>query len=90
MIALLGGASPLSLVESRHTSAADIPMTRWEYETVKLEPGGFFGGKVDVDELRATLRDLGRKGWELVSAFDTNFGQGTTRELILILKRPAA
>jgi hypothetical protein len=63
-------------------------MTRWEYFTVKLKPGGFFGGKVDTDEMHATLNSFGAEGWELVSAFDTSYAQGTSREIVLIFKRP--
>jgi hypothetical protein len=62
------------------------PVT-WEYHTLKVLPGGFFGGKVDEDELLASLNRMGAAGWELVSAFDTSYGQGTSREILLILKR---
>jgi hypothetical protein len=31
---------------------------------------------------------LGRDGWELVSIFDTNAGDGTTRWIIATFKRP--
>ncbi|HEY0020971.1 MAG TPA: DUF4177 domain-containing protein [Longimicrobium sp.] len=65
-------------------------MAGWEYQTLKVEPGGWLGGKVDIDELRDRLNALGREGWELVSALDTAYGQGQggTREIIAILKRP--
>ena len=64
-------------------------MTRWQYQTLKLEPGKFFGGKVDIEELQSALNDQGQQGWELVSASDTSYPQGTSREVVLILKRPA-
>lgn len=63
-------------------------MAGWEYQTLKVEPGGWLGGKVDVDELRERLNALGRQGWELVSALDTAYGQGGSREVVAILKRP--
>ena len=56
---------------------------------MKLQPGGFFGGKVDIDELQAALNSYGQEGWELVSAFDTSYAEGASREVILILKRQA-
>lgn len=62
-------------------------MTRWEYDTIKVLPGGFLGGKVDEDELRALLNQRGAQGWELVNTFDTSYAQGTSREIILVLKR---
>jgi hypothetical protein len=61
---------------------------RWEYEVLKLEPGGVLGGKVDVDELKSYLNQLGQQGWELVNSFETNILRGRSREVILILKRP--
>lgn len=63
-------------------------MTLWEYQTLKVEPGGWLGGKVDTDDLRDRLNRLGLEGWEMVSAFDTAFGQGGSREVIVVLKRP--
>jgi hypothetical protein len=65
-------------------------MTRWEYEVLKLEPGGLLGDKMDDDEMKELLNRLGADGWELVSAFDTNYGEGATREVIMLLKRPVA
>jgi hypothetical protein len=63
-------------------------MTKWEYQTLKVEPGGWFGGKVDTDDLRAEMNRMGAEGWELVSAFDTASGQGASREVVAIFKRP--
>ena len=62
--------------------------TRWEYQTVKLEPGGFFGGKMDEEEMRRALNRMGADGWELVSTFDTA-ASGHSREVLFIFKRPA-
>ena len=61
---------------------------RWEYLTYKYETRGFFGGKVQPDELRDVLNRFGAQGWELVSAFDTSVHQGASRDIIMILKRP--
>jgi hypothetical protein len=65
-------------------------MAKWEYQTLKVEPGGWFGGKVDTDDLRAELNRLGQEGCELVNAFDTAFGQGASREVVAIFKRPVS
>ena len=64
-------------------------MLRWEYEALRVEPGGILGERMDLDELRALLNQKGAHGWELVSAFDTNYGEGATREVVLLLKRKA-
>ena len=62
---------------------------RWEYYTFKIQPGGFWGGKVDNDQLGRALSQLGEQGWELCGCFETNTGQGASAEVVLIFKRPA-
>ena len=61
---------------------------QWEYLTHKYETGGWLGGKVDCGELQNALNRYGAQGWELVSAFDTSLGQGASRDIIMIFKRP--
>ena len=60
---------------------------KWEYKILKLEATGFLGGKLDSHELDSWMNDLGRKGWELVAAFDTNQSGGQSREVYTIFKR---
>ena len=60
----------------------------WEYMTILLGAGGFFGGVVSGDTLTEKLNELGREGWELVTAFDTNMLHGRTRDVVAVLKRP--
>ena len=62
--------------------------TVWEYKTAALGAGGFLGGKVDLRQFESMLNELGRDGWELVAAFDTNQAYGATRDVIAIVKRP--
>ena len=59
----------------------------WEYKTLQMTAAGFLGGKIDLQELERQLNALGREGWELVNAFDTNMGSGQTRDVIAIFKR---
>jgi len=59
----------------------------WEYKTIELAAHGFLGGKVDLVKFDLMLNQLGREGWELVAAFDTNQGYGATRDVIAIFKR---
>ena len=63
---------------------------RWEYRTLKFDCNGFFGGKFDENQIDATLNDLGRRGWELVSSFDTNQAYGSTRYMVFTFKRPVS
>ena len=60
----------------------------WEYKTIKLRAKGFIGGKFDEVRLDAVMNDLGREGWELAAAFDTNEAYGSTRDVVVIFKRP--
>jgi hypothetical protein len=61
---------------------------QWEYKTVRTQTKGFLGGVLDEIQFDQILNELGYDGWELVSAFTTNKGQGTTRDVIAVLKRP--
>lgn len=61
---------------------------KWEYQTVRLRAKGFFGGQVDEAQLDTMMNDLGREGWELAAAFDTNEGYGSTRDVVVVFKRP--
>jgi hypothetical protein len=68
-------------------------MTKWEYRTVTFDASwGYWpfaaGGDVAADEISAKLNQLGRQGWELVTAIDTNDVRGKTRVVVCILKRP--
>jgi hypothetical protein len=62
---------------------------QWEYMTLVFAATGFIlGGKLDGKKLNDRLNELGEEGWELVSVFDTNMHDGTTRDVYAILKRP--
>ena len=64
---------------------------KWEYRTIKLAATGFWmGGKIDEAKLDQMMTDLGTQGWELASAFDTNEAYGSTRDVVVIFKRPKA
>ncbi|MBN1126101.1 MAG: DUF4177 domain-containing protein [Sedimentisphaerales bacterium] len=60
---------------------------KWEYKVLKLEATGFFGGKVDAEAFEGYMNNLGRNGWELVTAFDTNQSYGQTRDVVAVFKR---
>lgn len=63
-------------------------MNQFEYKVLDVPAKGFFGGKINYQELADKLNLLGKEGWELVSSTDTNMYEGASRGLILILKRP--
>ncbi len=45
------------------------------------------GGKLDEVEFDRMINELGMQGWELTTAFDTNEGYGSTRDVVAIFKR---
>ncbi len=47
-----------------------MAMRKFEYKTVKIEPQGFWGTKLDSDKIDKILNDLGDQGWELVAMQD--------------------
>ncbi len=61
---------------------------QWEYRSLALGTSGFLGGKFDINELDGMMNKLGREGWELVTSFDTNQAYGSTREIVVIFKKP--
>jgi len=45
-------------------------MRRFEYKTIKIEPKGFWGTKLDPEKIDEILNELGNQGWELVTMQD--------------------
>jgi len=62
-------------------------MKKFEYKVLDVPSKGFFGGKVDYQELSHKLNELGREGWEAVTIGTTNMYSNATRCIIVILKR---
>jgi hypothetical protein len=60
----------------------------WEYQTVKLNVKGVWGVSFDEDQTQEFTNRLGAQGWELVSAFAVNDGNGYSKEVVFIFKRP--
>jgi|CXWL01.1.fsa_nt_gi hypothetical protein len=62
-------------------------MPQFEYKVLEAAAKGFWGGKINSQELVNKLNEFGRQGWEVVSAADTNMWEGASRNMIIILKR---
>lgn len=43
---------------------------KFEYKTLKIEPKGIWGTKLDPIEIDNILNQMGHEGWELVSMQD--------------------
>jgi hypothetical protein len=60
----------------------------WEYKTLKYPArGGFLGGNFDESVLNTRMNELGEQRWELVTAFATHQGYGSSRDVVAIFKR---
>ena len=60
---------------------------RWEYKSLKVDVTGWIGPKIDHAEVDAALNAHGAEGWELVSAFDLNRGDGGSATIVALFKR---
>jgi hypothetical protein len=59
----------------------------WQYRTLTVETRGERSG-FDVDTFDSVLNALGREGWELVVALDTDRAGSTAHEVAMVFKRP--
>ena len=62
-------------------------MVKFEYKILEIPVGGFWGGRINTQEVADKLNELGRQGWDVISSVDTNMWRGASRNLIVILKR---
>ncbi|MFZ4862478.1 DUF4177 domain-containing protein [Sphingobacterium sp. Mn56C] len=60
-------------------------MKKFEYKTIKIRPGGFFGNILDTKKIDAELSSLGQQGWELVSVYVMQYARHT---VFYTFKRP--
>ena len=64
----------------------------WEYHNVSFnfDASAFIsqGGLFNSEQFNLELNRLGWDGWELVSVFDTNDIQGSSRYVVAVFKRP--
>ena len=64
-------------------------MQPWEYKSLVVETKGFVRrGVIDVEEVDATLAQIGRLGWELVAVVPVGDGAVGTARLLYTFKRP--
>ncbi len=61
-------------------------MRKFEYTVLDVPTKGFWG-KIDHDSLKSKLNELGAKGWEISISKDTNIQHGSSRTIMIILKR---
>jgi len=59
----------------------------WEYYTLKVKVAGFWGAKIETENLDATLNQAGSQGWEMVSVVGLSQSYGATKEVVFFFKR---
>ncbi len=63
-------------------------MKAFEYTVLEVPvTGWFWGGRVDAKALAYKLNQLGKEGWKVVTASETNIWRGSSLNLLVILQR---
>ncbi len=63
-------------------------MKTYEYTILEVPvTGWFWGGRIDTKALLQRLNQLGKSGWQVVAANDTNRYNGASRNMFVILQR---
>ena len=63
---------------------------QWEYMILDVGVSGFWlGPNLDGNALTTRLNELGAEGWEALGLTEMAYREGRTKDLIIILKRPA-
>jgi hypothetical protein len=60
---------------------------KFEYKVFAIDTKGFWGGRVEIDQIENQLNQLGNEGWEMVSCTSTNQSYGASKSIVCILKR---
>lgn len=63
---------------------------QWEYKVInsKIKSKGFVSPEPDANNLEASLNELGRQNWELISCILPPIGAVNGSHIQAILKRP--
>ena len=63
-------------------------MKTFEYTILEVPVTGWlWGGRIDTEALLHKLNELGKGGWHVVTANDTNRYHGGSRNMFVILQR---
>lgn len=62
-------------------------MKRFLYRVPNVLATGFWGGKIDAQELTNRQNELGREGCELTSSVNLNMTQGAFTSVLIMLNR---
>ena len=65
-------------------------MKKFEYKVLDVVTTGWWwgGGRVNHQELAEKLNEFGKEGWEVVSSTSVNRYYGSSRSVMIILKKP--
>ena len=67
--------------------AMEVNMEQYEYKVTAYDTKGFWGGRVEIEQIEDQLNLLGNDGWEMVSCTSTNQSYGSSRSIVCIFKR---
>jgi len=62
-------------------------MKKFEYKILETTSKGFWGIRIDYEELNHQLNELGRAGWEVVTQGADGMHTASKKAVIIILKR---
>lgn len=62
-------------------------MQTYEYKVIDVKPGGFWGTKLDPQDIENKINSMAMEGWELVNSLDMNAYEGMTSKIVFIFKR---
>lgn len=58
-----------------------------EYKILRSDKEGWLGPVVDFDKFENELNRLGQEGWDAFASIDINRHEGSTKEIVLFLKK---
>ena len=61
-------------------------MKKFEYKVLEISAKGFWGIRVDIEEISQKINELGKQGWEAIT-HSADMNASGKRTVIIILKR---
>ncbi len=62
-------------------------MNQFEYKIIRIARKSVWNNKIDYEELEKGLNELGKQGWEVTQATNSNMYENKFTGVFIILKR---